>query len=65
MAHKPTTKSYQELSQQLATIMEWFESDDIDLDQAISKYEQANKLLDEMAAYLKTAENKIHKISTQ
>jgi len=64
MANAEKPKSYREMSQQLEEIMEWFESGDIDIDEAIKKYEEATKLLDEMEKYLKTAENKIKKIST-
>lgn len=58
-------KSYKELNEELAEIMAWFESEQVDLDQAVAKYEQANKLLAEMESYLKTAENKIKKIATK
>lgn len=57
------TKSYRQLSDELAELLSWFESDDLDLDQAISKYEQAMEVITEMEKYLKTAENKIQKIS--
>lgn len=56
-------KSYRKLNEELAEIMAWFESEQVDLDQALAKYEQAMKLLAEMETYLKTAENKIKKIS--
>lgn len=58
-------KSYKELNEQLAEIMAWFESEQVDLDQAVAKYEQATKLLAEMESYLKTAENKIKKIAAK
>jgi exodeoxyribonuclease VII small subunit len=58
-------KSYREMAEQLDQIMLWFESDDIDIDEAVKKYEEAVKLLDEMEKYLKTAENKIRKITTK
>jgi exodeoxyribonuclease VII small subunit len=58
-----TAKTYRELSEQLEDILLWFESGDVDLDEAVTKYEEAQKLLGEMEKYLKTAENKIHKIS--
>ena len=63
MAKKPSTKSYAELSAQLAEIMQWFESGDVDLDEALAKYQQATKLIEQMEAYLKTAKNKIKKVS--
>jgi exodeoxyribonuclease VII small subunit len=57
--------SYKEMSARLEEIMLWFESGEIDVDEAIKKYEEATKLLDEMEKYLKTAENKIKKISAK
>jgi len=57
------TKTYTQLSQELASIIEWFESDEVDLDSAIDKYDEATKLIAQMEKYLKTAENKIKKIT--
>jgi exodeoxyribonuclease VII small subunit len=59
---KKEATNYQKMSEELNTIIEWFESEKADLDEAISKYETAVKLLDDMQTYLKTAENKIHQI---
>ncbi len=59
------TKTYRQLSEQLADILAWFESQDIDLDQAVAKYEQATQLLDQMERYLKNAENKVRKINAK
>lgn len=55
-------KTYQELSAELAEIMAWFESEQVDLDHAIEKYAEAMTLITEMETYLKTAENKIKKL---
>ncbi|OGL34422.1 exodeoxyribonuclease VII small subunit [Candidatus Saccharibacteria bacterium RIFCSPHIGHO2_12_FULL_47_16b] len=52
------------MNDELGVIIAWFESDKANLDEAIKKYEQANKLITEMEAYLKTAANKIKKINT-
>jgi exodeoxyribonuclease VII small subunit len=60
-----TSKSYRQMATELDQIMQWFESGDIDIDEAINKYEEARKLIVEMEIYLKTAENKIKKISTK
>lgn len=60
---KPTiTKNYQQLSDELTQIMEWFEGGDIDLDQALLKYEEAVSVLAKMENHLKSAENKVKKI---
>lgn len=62
---KKTIKNYQELSAQLTEILEWFESENLDLDKAVAKYEQAMKLLGEMENYLKNTKNKVKKISAR
>lgn len=60
-----STKSYRQMNAQLAEIMAWFEGEQVDLDQAVAKYEQAMKLLADMENYLKTAQNKIKKIAAK
>lgn len=61
MAKAP--KSYQAMNTELAELMSWFEGEQVDLDEAVTKYDQAMKLLAEMEAYLNSAENKIKKIA--
>jgi len=64
MAKKSNSaKSYSELSAELAEIMEWFEGGEVDLDEALAKYQQASQLLEQMEKYLKTAANKIKKLN--
>jgi len=58
-------KNYRQMSEDLAGIMAWFEGEQVDLDEAVTKYEQAMKLLAEMEAYLKIAENKVKKIAAK
>lgn len=58
-------KTYRQMNEELAEIMAWFESEEVDLDQAVAKYEEAMKLLADMESYLKTAENKIKKIAAK
>ncbi|MBA3757615.1 exodeoxyribonuclease VII small subunit [Candidatus Saccharibacteria bacterium] len=58
-------KSYSQINEQLAEIIEWFENSEINIDEALAKYESAMKMIAEMEEQLKTAKNKIKKISTQ
>lgn len=60
---KPQT--YQEMSDQLSELVEWFESDSVNLDEAVEKYEQAMELLKRMEDYVSTAENKVKKIAAK
>jgi exodeoxyribonuclease VII small subunit len=62
---KSTDKTYQELSDELAQIMDWFESGSVDLDEALSKYEEAMKILGQMETHLQNVQNKIKKITAR
>ncbi len=62
---KNPSKNYQQLSAELAAIIDWFEGDQVNLDEAVVKYEQAMVLIVELENYLKTAENKVRKISAR
>jgi exodeoxyribonuclease VII small subunit len=65
MAKAPAAKNYQQMADQLAELVDWFESDAVNLDEAVGKYQQAMELLEQMEIYLKTAENKVKKISAK
>lgn len=60
--NKPTT--YKDLRSQLDTIMDWFEGDDLDIDMALEKHAEAEKVIIELEAYLKNTEQKIKKIKS-
>lgn len=60
-----SSSDYQKLSAELEEILTWFESGQTNIDDAVNKYEQANKLIAEMESHLKIAENKIRKISVK
>ncbi|MCA9330178.1 exodeoxyribonuclease VII small subunit [Candidatus Saccharibacteria bacterium] len=57
------TKTYLQLKIELDKLMEWFDREDIDIDMAVNKYEQAVKLLKQLENHLLKAENKITKLS--
>lgn len=58
-------KTYKQLSAELAEIIDWFEGEEVDLDEALEKYEQAARLMAELEQYLKTAENKVRRITAK
>lgn len=47
---------------ELDTLVAWFESDDIQIEEALGKFEQAEKLADEIGSELKSAKNKVEVI---
>lgn len=50
------------MQDELSKLIEWFESDETNLDEAVEKYELAMQLLKQMEHHLNTAENKVKKI---
>lgn len=52
-----------ELQQELDELLLWFETDKVDIDEAVAKYEYGLKLVAELQSRLKSAENSIKKIS--
>ena len=65
MATSKKTRSYQEMADELNQLVSWFESDQVNLDEAVAKYEQALELLDQMETYLRSAQNKVKKIAVK
>jgi exodeoxyribonuclease VII small subunit len=51
-------KSYQELQ----NIVEWFEQEEIDLEEGVKKFEEGSKLVKELKEYLEKVENKISEL---
>jgi exodeoxyribonuclease VII small subunit len=47
---------------ELDELVAWFENDDVDIEQALKKFESAEKLADEIGDELKSAKNKIEVI---
>jgi len=52
-------KAYQEMQQ----IVEWFEKDEIDLEEGIKKFEEGSGLVKEMKKYLDTMEHTIKELN--
>ena len=55
-------QNYQELSSELDRILAELSSGQLDIDQAINKYQRGAELIAELRDYLKTSENKITKL---
>lgn len=53
------SKNLRQLLDDFETIVEWFNQDDLDIDQAISKFEEGSKLAETIKQQLATAKNKI------
>lgn len=62
---KKNKKPYGQLSDELAAIIGWFEASEINIDEALPKYEKAMKIIGEMERQLKQAENKIKTIGAR
>jgi exodeoxyribonuclease VII small subunit len=58
-AKNDKSKTLNEQLQELEELIAWFEGDDIDLEEAISKFEQGSELAGEIKGRLHTLENKI------
>ena len=56
---------YQAKKLALEAIVTWFESGDVQIDEALAKYEQAEVLINELEAYLKNTKLKIDKLIKQ
>jgi len=54
-----TEKSIKQLMAELEDIVAWFDGDDIDIEQATAKFEQANKLAETIKKQLAEAKNQI------
>lgn len=57
-----SNQSIQEKMKQLEELVEWFESDDVDIDEALKNYEKAMKLASELENEIKSAKNEFAKI---
>ena len=58
------TKTYQQLQTELDEVMNWFNdaSQELDVDEAIKRYQQGTELIKQLEKQLKLAENKITKV---
>lgn len=57
-------KTIKQLQDEFDIVVDWFSSEQPDIDKAINMYEKAKKLAKEIKLRLQKAENKIIKINT-
>lgn len=63
MTAKTEQRTYRQIRAELDEAMAWFESETIDVDEAIAKYKHAMALTKELEVYLKDAENSLIKLN--
>lgn len=56
------TATIAEKMEQLEALLQWFETEEITVEEAIKKYEEALKLSQELSAELKNAKNQVEVI---
>lgn len=54
--------SYRELSEELDDIVGSLQTEDVDVDEAIKRYERGMAIVKELEAYITEAENKISRV---
>ena len=54
-----TSFNYKQAKEKLDEILAWFESPDIDFEQADAKYKQAKKIISEIEKYLNNKEQEL------
>ena len=61
---KPNT-DYATLKSELDTVLAELQRDDLDVDKALDHYRRGLELVQQLEAYLKTAENKVTELKTK
>lgn len=62
---KKTDVSLQQQIDELESLISWFERDDVDLEQAIAKFDEGSKLAEQIKEKLSALENKITVLKEQ
>lgn len=58
-------KTFKEKMTELEEIVAWFDSDDVDLDKAVEKFERGSDLAKELKTDLSQIENKVKKLQAK
>lgn len=59
MSAKSNDKTVQQQIDELNELMEWFEQDDMDVEEALKKFEEADKLAAEIEKRLSSLDNEV------
>jgi exodeoxyribonuclease VII small subunit len=62
---KKTNRSYADLSVELNAIIEELQSNNLDVDHVLNRYERGTKVIAELEKYLNEAENRVNKLSVK
>jgi len=65
MTQARKTGTYQQLSDELETIMLELQREDLDIDAALVHYQRGLELIGQLETYLKTAENKVTELKAK
>ena len=57
--------NYHKLNEELDKILDELQSEELDIDEAVKKYERGQKIVSELETYLKTAKNKVTKVKVK
>ncbi|MEX0668381.1 MAG: exodeoxyribonuclease VII small subunit [Candidatus Saccharimonadales bacterium] len=60
-----STKTFQQQLEELEAIIEWFDSEDVDIDEAVTKFEQGTKLINDLKKHLSEVENKVTEVKNK
>ncbi len=58
-------QNYEQLRIELDTILSELQSQELDVDKALEKYQRGLELAQQLEKYLKTAENKVRQLKTE
>lgn len=61
---KTTEPTYEALKSELDSVMLELQREDLDVDKALEYYKRGLELVQQLEAYLKTAENKVQELKT-
>lgn len=65
MANAKTQPSYQDMNDELETIIADLQREDTDVDQAVKQYKRGLELIQQLEKHLKTAENTVQELKAK